>query len=252
MKKILIFILLLIAILALGLIIFRNTLIKNGIEKSVKKIVQQEIAIDSISAGLLTTNLAIENLKVYNPIGYTEKLLLESQEIYIDYVLKDIIKGFLHFPSVRLNIKQVNVEKDKNGILNIDHFKPARKEGDSKEAEKEIGKEKKFLINKLILNIDTIRYQDNTKTPSTKKEFNVNISKTFTDVNSANVIVSTIIQGVTEKLIAEGISMTVNAFMKDEEFQKALKSGDVETMKKEGKGILSGLKKQFEGSKSGD
>lgn len=244
MKKVFLFILIIIAVLAAGLIIFRDTLIKNGIEKGVREMVQQEITVGSISTGLLATDLLIKNLEVYNPAGYTEKILLESPEIYVDYVLTDVIKGFLHFPEVRLNIREVNVEKDKNGVENISYFRPAG----GKAKKKETSGETTFLVNKLVLNIGTIRYQDNTKTPPVKKEFNINLSKTMTDIDSADVIAAAVLQGVTEQLISEGISMTVKAFMEDEAFQKALKSGDTGAIKKEGEGVVKGLIKQFEGA----
>jgi uncharacterized protein involved in outer membrane biogenesis len=213
MKKALLIMATIIVIVLAVIIITRNSIIKNSIEKGVNKLVGQKLTIEKINAGLLSTDLEIKDLKIFNPEGYTEKLLLEMPEFFADYALIDIIRGFIHFPEIRLNIKQVNVEKDKNGLLNTDHFKSKDKK-DAKETQTAEEKKQEFLVNKLIVTITTIRYKDNTKTPATDKEYNVNISKTFTDVSSAEQIVAAIQSEVLGKLIAEGINVAFEGLKK--------------------------------------
>jgi len=213
MKKLLLALVAIIVIILAVVVIARNSLIKNGIEKGVNKLVGQKLTIESIHAGLLNTNLEVKNLKIYNPAGYTEQLLIEMPEFFANYALIDIIKGFIHFPEIRLDIKQVNVEKDKNGVLNTDHFKTKEKK-ETKETQSKEEKKQEFLINKLTLTITTIRYKDNTKTPATDKEYNVNISKTFTDVSSAEQIIAAIESEVLGKLVAEGINVAFEGLKK--------------------------------------
>ena len=132
-KKIFMFLVLIILVVVCGVIIARNTIAKNAIMKGTKEVLGQDLTIGDIDIGLLTTNVKVNSLQVYNPKGYTEKYIADVNELFINYSLLDILKGFIHFPEIRVNIEQLNIEKDKNGVLNVDHFKPESSKKQSKE-----------------------------------------------------------------------------------------------------------------------
>lgn len=242
MKKFLILLFIILIICLIGLVIGRNIIAKNVLERSVDKLIGQKLTIKGIQVGLLGTDITIEDLRVYNPSGYSEVFLTTIPEIFVDYALLDIIKGFIHLPELRLDLKEINVEKDKGGVLNLDHFKAEKKEGAKGE---ERAGERKFLIDKMILKIGTIRYKDNTKTPPEEKVFQIDYSEGFTDVTSPDIIIDSIRKEVIERLIERGIKLAVEEILKDKEVQEALKAGDIEGLKKEGGEKLEGLRKKL-------
>lgn len=226
------FILLVILVVAVFLVIFtRNAIVKSILEKGVNEAVGQKIIVGNVDVGIFETKIKFDRFEVYNPSGYTDKFLADIHELYINYALMDIIKGFIHLPELKIDIKEMNVEKDNKGVLNLEHFKG--KEAEAKPEEKK-GEKKKFLINKMDLEIDTIRYRDNTKTPPDVKELQINFKKTFTNVDSVEVIVNEIKNAAVQQLVEKGIKVVLKTIMDNEKFQKVLMGGDTKAVDKQG------------------
>lgn len=243
MKKVGLVILVLLVVIVFFVLSIRNTIIKNVLEKGTKEMVGQKITIGDVSAGIMETKIKFDRLEVYNPAGYTDKFLADIHELYINYALLDILKGFIHLPELKIDIKEMNVEKDKGGILNLEHFKSKKEEATSKK-----GKQK-FLVNKMKLEIDTIRYRDNTKTPQELKEFQIDFKQDFVDVDSADTIINEIKNAVINQLIQKGIRVTLQNIIQDQKLQKALMEGDTKTIEEQGVKDLGNIGKGILGDK---
>lgn len=251
MKKFLFTVLIILIIAVVGILFMRNAIATYLLEKGFKDLIGLKLTTNNINLGILETDIKVDGLTVYNPSGYTEKILAELPQIYIDYSLQDIIKMFLHFPQLSINISQINVEKDSSGNLNVDYIAkaPAFQSEDKKQkttAQQDKEKKMEFLVDRMTLEIGTIRYLDNSKNPPLKKKISFNYSKTFKNITDSRVIVDSIVGAVVKKLIAEGVSVTVKSFLTNEKFVDALLKGDTETMKVEGAKELGGLGKELE------
>lgn len=244
MKKFFLILLVVIVVAVVGALLARNTIATYLLEKGVKDLLGLKLTVGNIKIGVFHTDIGIDKVKVYNPAGYTEKLIAELKEIYVEYALMDIIKGFVHLPELNINIEQVNVEKNKDGALNLDCIKtttaPAPKKEEKAAAEKE------FLVNKMVLKIGTLRYIDNSQDPPVKKKIDLNYSNTFTNLSDPKVIVNSIIQEVIKQLVAQGISITVKSFLDDKEFMGALIKGDKKGMEAAAGKEVGGLGKKLE------
>ena len=229
MKKFLLFILI-IAVIVLGLaVVNRNLIVKNVLERGVARLTGQKLTVAGVAVGLKKSDVHVKELKIYNPKGYENMLLLEVPEIYIHYAPKDIIKGKIHLPQLRVNISQVNVEKDKNGVLNVDHFKIVQPDKDKAPAEKS-GKTD-FLVDHLDFTLGTISYKDESLLVPLNKTFNVNVSKSFRNVDSAAIIASAIIAEVVKILVAEGINLAAATIAKYAAIDDLLEEGETEKYK---------------------
>lgn len=242
MKKFILAVFVILAVLLIGVIFARNIIVKSLLEGGIKNSIDQKITIGNVDVGIFEAKARFDKVEIYNPEGYKEKLLADVHELYIKYALADIIKGYVHLPELKIDIKEMNVEKDSAGVLNLEHFAPRTKGAEKKKKEKE---EEKFLINKMDLEIDKIRYRDNTKTPPDEKEFDINFKRTFTNVDSINVVISEIKKAAVERLIEKGIKVAIDTVLKNEKFQEALQKGDTKTLKKEGSGMLEKFGKEF-------
>ena len=232
-----------IALALTGLVFYRNELVKNILVRGAREIVDQKITVGKVAVGLGETDIKVTDLKVYNPYGYTETLLAEAGELYFDYSLKDIIKGFFHFSEIRLQITQINVEKDSKGRLNIDHFKPQTliaKKKDTTSDQKE--KKTEFLIDKLEFSIGKISYRDDSFPLTISKTIQLNYSNTFNDVCCAKSIIAAIRMEVIKILVAEGIILATNTILTDKNIQKALEEGDIEALKDQGEEKIEEIK----------
>ena len=249
MKKALLVILVILVVIVVGVLMARNIIVKTMLENWVEKLIGLKIRLKSIDIGIFKTDVEVKELEVDNPAGYSDKYLTQIPDIYIDYALEDIIHGFMHFPEIDINIKQVNVEKNKDGVLNLDSIQSTSEKPKEKKKSKDKAKDEKgdFLINKMSLEIDTIKYMDNSKTPPTKDEFKLNYSKNFENVTDPKVIVDSIVGAVVGKLITKGIDVSVKSILSNEDFIGSALKGDEKGMEGSAEESLEGL---FGGKKS--
>ena len=85
-----------------------------------------------MNVGIRNTLVSINNMKLYNPAGYTDKVMVDMPEIYIDYNLSSFLKRKAHLEEVRIDLKELTVIKDKKGKLNIDALKVVKDEKEVK------------------------------------------------------------------------------------------------------------------------
>jgi len=195
MKKALFIIAIVILITILALFLTKDILIKAGIENGARIVTGLKLHIGGFKAGLLDTIINIDDLKLYNPKGFEDKVMIDMPNIYVDYNLPSIFKGTMHFYTVKLNLREFVVVKDKNGKLNLDSLKVVQADKQEKKPQ-DIGKDKapQVQIDVLELRIDRVVYKDYTagEKPSIR-EFNVNINEKFTNIKDAYSLVSIIV-----------------------------------------------------------
>jgi len=198
MKKILTSIL--IIVLAVGIVLFaaKNTVARLSVEKGVEVVTGLKLKMRSLSIGLLTTNVGIKDMRLFNPAGYEDRVMLDMPEIYVDYDLPAIIKGKIHLPEARIDLKEFVVVKNKNGDLNLDSLNVVKEEKEkpaAKPAEpQKKGKAPEIQIDSLELKIGKVIYKDYSKggAPSVQ-EFNIDIDERYSDIDDPNKLVSLIL-----------------------------------------------------------
>ena len=123
--------------------VFKDLIIKTSVEKGVELVTGLRLRVSSFRVGLINTLVGIKNLRLYNPKGYKDKIMLDMPEIYVDYDLPAIMNGTVHLEEMRVNMSEFMVVKNEKGELNLDSLKvvQAQKEG-KKPAEKATEKEK--------------------------------------------------------------------------------------------------------------
>ncbi|MGE0268954.1 MAG: hypothetical protein AB7S78_10930 [Candidatus Omnitrophota bacterium] len=188
----LVIILLVIAVFA------RNFIVKIGAEQAVKKLTGLPLKIEGLSIGLKDTNVDIDDLRLYNPSNFPEKLMANVPDIYIDYNLPDIIKGNIHLNEIRFHLNEFVVVKNKSGQTNLDSLKalqPAKKEGAPKKKE-EPSEQKKVdvKIDNLSLRIDRVVYKDYSVGNEPKiQTYEVNLNESYKNIENLNAVVSLIV-----------------------------------------------------------
>jgi uncharacterized protein involved in outer membrane biogenesis len=195
LKTVLIVLIALIVVVALT----KNTIAKIGVEKGVEAVTGLKMKISSLNIGVINTLVGINDMKLYNPKGYEDPVMLDMEEIYVDYDLPAILKGTIHLPEMRLALKEFIVVKNEEGELNLNALKVVKeekardKQAPAKETKKQ-GKAPDIQIDKLRLKVGKVIYKDYSKGGSPAvKEFNINIDEEFTGINDPNKLVSLIV-----------------------------------------------------------
>jgi len=174
----------------------KDLIVKSAVEGGVKAVTGLNMAIKSFKIGILKTLVDIQDLKVYNPAGYEDKVMLDMPEIYVDYDLPAIIGGKLHLPEVRLNMKEFVVVKNADGELNLNALKVVKEaeEKPAEPAEKKEGKAPEFQIDVLELKVGKVYYKDYSKggEPSVK-EFDINLNERYENISDPETLARLII-----------------------------------------------------------
>lgn len=183
--------------LVLAFSIGKNLIVESGISMGVRAATGLKLSMESLNVDVFRTLIAIKGLKLYNPGGFEDKVMLDMPEVYIDYSLKDFLRRRIHLEEIRLDLKEFYVIKNRNGELNLDTLKALKEEKGQKE-EKAPSKEKRkaarFQIDELQLKIGRVTYKDYSKGPSPKvTDFNVNINERHKNITHPNTLAQLII-----------------------------------------------------------
>ena len=182
----------------IALFIGKNMIIKTSVTTGVKAVTGLKLKIRSMNVGVFKSLIGINELQLYNPSGFEDKLMVDLPEIYVDYNLGAIMGGKTHLEEVRLNLKEFIVVKNKAGELNLDSLRVV-KETEGEETTKEGEKKEKaempdIQIDLLELKIEKVIYKDYSKGTSPKvKEYNVNIDEQYENITNPQSFVRLII-----------------------------------------------------------
>jgi len=185
-------------VVIIALFFGKNMIIKTSVTTGVKAMTGLKLSIRSMNVGVFKSLIGINELQLYNPSGFKDKLMMDLPEIYVDYNLGAIMGGKAHLEEVRLNLKEFIVVKNEAGELNLDSLRVV-KETEGEVAEKDDGKKEKtempdIQIDLLALKIGKVIYKDYSKGGSPKvREFNVNIDERYENITDPQSFVRLII-----------------------------------------------------------
>lgn len=192
MKKVLIVVITVVAVI-LFLSLAKDMVIKGAIQKGTELVTGLKLNMRSFNLGIIRSLVAIKEVKLFNPKGYPDKIMLDIPEIYVDYNLPAIIGGKLHLEKMRINLQEFSVVKNEKGELNLDSLKVVQAQKEGKKPE-EKGKAPKIQIDNLELKIGRVIYKDysRSKTPSVR-EFDINLNEKYENITDPYSLVSLIV-----------------------------------------------------------
>jgi hypothetical protein len=107
-------------ILVIAAFLFRDTIAREFAEYLIKKQTGFEARIGRLHAGLLDSELRVENLVIYNPAAFGGGTFIDLPELLVEYDRDALRAGKLHCKLVRFNLAQVNLVEDAQGARNFD------------------------------------------------------------------------------------------------------------------------------------
>lgn len=152
-----------------GLYIIKDPLVKSAVTTVGSNVVGAKLKIKKFSLGLFTQKVSIKGLQLYNPKGFPNEPLIDIPEITVQYDLPALIGGKLHLPLIVVDVKEMSVVKNKEGVLNVDVLKVAAQPEEKPKETEEQPKEKKeskamaMQIDLMRLNVGQVIFKDYTK-----------------------------------------------------------------------------------------
>lgn len=181
------------AVMVFGLV--KDMAIKAAVEGGAAYVTGLKLKTGGFSVGVVRTAVDIKDLKLFNPAGYPDKVMLDMPRIYVSYDLPRILGGTVYLRDVMIDMKEFTVVKNEKGELNLDALKVVKeKKAAAKPAPEEKGKAVKMHIDKLRLKIGKVVYKDYSKGGAPEvQEFNVNLDESYSNIDDPAALVSLIV-----------------------------------------------------------
>ncbi|MCM8763097.1 MAG: hypothetical protein NC936_05775 [Candidatus Omnitrophica bacterium] len=190
MKRVFIILIIIVSIL-FGLYIFKDKVLCTVVSTVGTQVTGARIEIKGFSLGILRQTIRIKDLKMYNPRGFSGTVLLDIPKVVVNYDLPSLLKGRLHLKLVDVELKELGLEKSKDGKLNVDSLKVAK---GKKAAEKKPSKKVPLQIDELNLKIGRIVSRDyNVEKPPLIEVYDINLNKSYKNITSAEQLVALIL-----------------------------------------------------------
>lgn len=239
MKKQILIVVVVIIALILAVTLGKDIIAKPVISTTVKAITGLKLEIGYLNIGILKTLIMVKDLKIFNtPAFKQDKVMADIPEIYVAYDLGAFLVGKIHLGEVRLNLKEMFVVKNEQGILNLDSLKVV-------ENKKKGSRQKKteMKIDTLNLKIGKVIYKDYSKNAAKPQVavFNLNINETYHNITDTQSLASIILF---KALINTSISNITN-------FDLGPFKGDVSQAIKGASGALKGAAGEAEDALKG-
>lgn len=178
----------------------KDIIIKIAVEKGVQAVTGLPLKMKGFKIGIIRTLVDIKGLKLYNPKGYTDKVMLDMPEIYVDYHLLPIFKGKVHLQEMRIDLKEFVVVKNKNGEINLDSLKVVEDQKEKKARKKPKaeakgkGKAPDIQIDLLELKIGKVLYKDYSRDGDpVVTEYDIGIDERYENITNLSTLISLIL-----------------------------------------------------------
>lgn len=159
------------AVVVIGFVV--NGFVSSVLSAAMSGILRTSVSIGSASLNPFTSTIDLRGIRVKNPKGFKDKLMLDAPQVACNLDLPSVFSDPIHFQAIILNVKEIVVVKNKEGVLNVNAIKPQA--GESKKPAKQ-GSQKKLKIDRLVLTIGRVTYKDYTLGPEPiVQTFDINI-----------------------------------------------------------------------------
>jgi len=181
-------------------------LVKDQIAKAVvmsvaSNVTGAKIQMRSLSFSIFKQSVRIKDLKIYNPAGFPGGVMADLPNIYVDCDLPALLRAKLHLGIVTVELKELNLVKNKEGKLNVDSLKFAQQSKEAKE--KKPAKRQELQIDLLNLNMDRIVLKDYSAEKGPAVEvYEINLKRSYKNITSSEQLTALI---MVEPMRAAGI-----------------------------------------------
>lgn len=187
---------------------FKDLLVKSVVETTATSVLGAKVRMAKFSLSLVKQSITIEGLRVNNPKGFPEGAMIDAPKISVSCDMGALLKKKLVFKNIEINIKNIVIIRDKDKQLNVNALNTA---AETKPQEKDKQEEKPaaqmpMRIDVLKLNVGEIIYKDFSKGEvPVVQVYDAGIKdKTYTNITSANQLVSLILSESLKKTAIEG------------------------------------------------
>ncbi len=109
-----------------GILLSKNLIIKSIATKAASRTIGAPVSIDNLSLNIFTSIVDISGLKIYNPSGFPEGIMVSFPKIKAIYDFGSFLKRKPHLLLVEVELKEMVITTNKEGKLAVDSLKIAQ------------------------------------------------------------------------------------------------------------------------------
>lgn len=106
-------------LLGAALLLFLDPIVKKVLETRIRNQTGLQATIGQLSIGLVNPHFSLRDFKIINPTNYGASALVDLPEFSFELDPGQFRKRILRFKLIRFNLREVNVVKDSQGVLNL-------------------------------------------------------------------------------------------------------------------------------------
>jgi hypothetical protein len=187
-------VLLALVILFSSIAILKDVFITIYVERAVRVSTGLSLKISGLRTAILRGRIDIKGLKIFNPLRFKDRVMLDIGHIYADYDFGALLKRDIHLHELDIDLKEFTVVKDREGDLNLNSLKIVKYNkmpGDKSNMPKQGVFQ--LEIDTLRLKIGKVVYKDYThgKKPHIRK-YNINMDEKFTRISNIHNLISVV------------------------------------------------------------
>jgi len=158
--------------------IFKDLIIKSAVTTAASRIIGTPVHMDKFSLDVFRSTIHITGFKMYNPGGFPEGLLVFCPRIKVIYGRGTLFKEKRHLLLVDIELQEMGLTKNKDGILNVDSLKVVKESRSAPPVP--------MQIDMVTLRIGKIVYKDYTMgTEPGVRVYDVNRHKSYKGIPTA-------------------------------------------------------------------
>ena len=166
------------------------------------------LRIGGFSLSLLRQKVRIKGILLGNPAGFPRGTLVDLSLVSVDLDSVALLKGLVHMPQVTIELKEVDLVKNKEGALNVDALKVLQEKEKAPGAQKSKQGTKPaemmpFRIDILNLSVERVVLKDYSAAQEPALNvYEINMDKSYKNIHSPQQVVGIVLS---EPMKAAGI-----------------------------------------------
>jgi len=182
MKKRIKIIIATLTMIVISFIIIERVVFVSIAKDAIRYIVKLETHMDSVKLNPIKGCLTINGFRIFNPREYKDRILAKVPKIIVDIKPETLFKKGTYIDRIVIHISQINIIRDKDGIVNLSQMKALTPKEESEQKEP-------FLVDRYTVEVEKVRYIDYTKEEDDRvRDIDLNIKEEYKGVKNPDNI----------------------------------------------------------------
>jgi hypothetical protein len=188
---------------------FHNAILKFALERMAHQLLGLNVRIETLDLSFKSSTLQIQHLEVSNPRGFSSARMIDMPQITLQLEPRGLLRGKVHLKEINVYLREMLVEKNENGAVNLNALKVVRTtEGTIPVSKRSPSEHRDIRIDRAFLKIDKVVYKDFSQTPPYHRGFPIFLNEQYDNITD----VKSLAQLIIVKALAKTTIATLTGF----------------------------------------